>query len=99
MVVFGGLDAWFWLGEVDDGDWVTVAVMDAHWGKPVASSRRRRVADSDDARRRPVLAGERESERASIIERGTWSRVSGSQTRFRPLLNLISLFPFFLLLN
>jgi len=70
VVVFGGLNAWFWLGEVDDGDWVTVAVMDAHWGKPVASSRRRRVADSGDARRRPLVAGERKRDSEKRVREG-----------------------------
>jgi len=39
-----------------------VAVVDARWGKPVASSRRRRLADGGDARHRPLVAGERKKE-------------------------------------
>jgi len=39
-----------------------VAVVDVRWGKPVASSRRRRVEDGGHARRRPLVAGERKRE-------------------------------------
>jgi len=50
-------------------------------GGPMVSSRRRRVADSSDAKRRPLVAGERKREiEKRVRERGaSGSRVSGTR--------------------
>ena len=46
---------------------VVVAVVGACWGEPVGSSRRRRLAGGGDARRQPLVAGERKREREERV--------------------------------
>ena len=71
-------------------------MVDAQWGESVVSSCRRCVADGGDARRRPLVAGERkrESESERVREREGARGLLGC---FRPDLPLlfVSLFFFF----
>jgi len=78
---FGAVDAWFsglfgpW--EVEGGEWCGGWPWRVGRGSVDASSCRWRVADGGDARRRPVVAGEREGETERALEREREREVVG----------------------